>query len=229
MFREKQLVLDELDRRYRITEHFLGDPSLGFSTGLLNVISGTGASVVRLAPILSIPGIARITCGTTSTGYASVHSPSNLLIGANNSANFNWLLRFKFRIPTIGDNTQTTQWILGFGNSIIAAIPTNGIYLSLNNSDNILYGVCSNNGANTSLAIGTLTANTWVKAYIQALNTGVVRIGCQLTSNGNFVEVLPASNIPSSNPIGQQYSVAKSLGTSNRAIELDYTDLFGFI
>lgn len=208
-------------------DDFVGRTSVN-SSPFIETSSGTGADVdtnVRASEV-NHPGIASLTTGTTTTGYASIVSryASGILLGGGA-----WRLRAIFLVPALSDGTDTYTLHVGFGDSQVAGNPTDGIFLRYTHGTNSgkFEAVTRSNGTETATDTGvTVAIDTWYRLDI-VVNEDASEVEFWLreadTGDSNLVAT-NTTNIPSGTgrETAVQASILKSAGTTARLAHVDY-------
>lgn len=202
-------------------DHFWGNPLTGSNTGLVYTTAGTGAASSIAGGNFLYPGIARLSTGTTATGYASYSTFDSSLLW-NNQIDLN--LSIAFRIPTLATTGENFRTIVGFGDVSTGAHATDGIYIYYDSANADLMCRSTNNGTSTdvdsNIAVG---AGTWYVADINLPRSGTATVQI----NGTLVATL-TTNLPYNNTaraFGLQFSILKLAGTTARTLDLDYYSL----
>lgn len=208
-------------------DDFIGRTSLN-SAPFIETSSGTGADVdtnVRASEV-NHPGIASLTTGTTTAGYASIVSryASGILLGGGE-----WRLRVIFLIPTLSDGTDTYTLHVGFGDSQVGGNPTDGAFLRYTHGTNSgkFEAVTRSNSTETATDTGvTVAIDTWYRLDV-IVNADASEVEFYLreddTGDSNLVAT-NTTNIPSGTgrENAVQASILKSAGTSARLLHIDY-------
>lgn len=217
-----------LNQKSGFFEDFITYSGTVVSPYLLRAVSGIGAATT--IGTANNGGDTRngyivFTTGVTNDGLAAVAS------GGLSSINFVNIpvggyeeFGARFKIPSISDETQSFQVILGFGDSAFALAPTDGVYMSIGpGTVGIQNNTSSNSIRTNSGALLTPVANTDYIARIRVSN-----VDGTLTSsffiNGSQLGTALTTNIPSGagRELGIQFGIAKLIGTTSRVIGCDW-------
>lgn len=163
----------------------------------------------------SAPGVLALGTGTSSSGYSSaiVTAGRRLVIGGGEMR-----LRYRVRVPTLSDGTNTFSLALGL-RDIIAGAATDQIDIAYT------HGTNSGNWQLRTRSSGTLTtvngtagpvANTWttLEIVVNAAGTSV-----ELFADGVSMGT-SSTNIPTV-ALAFMSLIAKSAGTTARTVDLD--------
>lgn len=217
------------NERFHFKEDFTG-ALIANSQNLAVSTNGTGASVSTTAVPGedSHPGIATLSTGTTTTGYASIVTKAQDCIRLGGGIAH---LRVVMRIPTLSDGTDTFTVFLGFGDSAAASgTPTDAVgarYTHGTNSGKFQL-VGRANSTETAVDSGaTAGAATWYRFDIYVAAGGASADVYLKTGAGASTLVgTISSNIPSGSgrETGIQISIVKSAGTTARTIDVDLVE-----
>jgi len=196
------------------------------SSPFLSAVSGAGASVANTGYTgeQNRVGVAVLSTGTTTTGYASVHTASEALVRLGGGA---WRARAIFRLEDLSDATDTYTLRLGLGDSQVAGEPTDGCFLRYTHGTNSgkFEFVTRSNGTETATDTGVAAvADTWYRVEIIGDATSS-SITCWLKSGTDDLTLTATNttNIPTA--VGRetavQASILKSAGTTARTVYLD--------
>jgi hypothetical protein len=196
-------------------DDFISTTAVG-GTGATNSSSGGGSVSIVSAESNHI-GIASLSTGSSgSSGYSNIYWGSTNVYFGNGILN----LEFLVRIPTL--STSSERYIIRAGfHDALNDDPTNGIYFKYDESTsaNWIFGT-SNNGTRTETTSSTVvTENTWIKLKI-SINATASSVVYYI--NGISIGSI-TTNIPITNPSGIRYHIIKSVGSSTRLLQIDYT------
>jgi hypothetical protein len=182
--------------------------------------NGTGASVASDNSLDTTKiGVLNSTTGTTATGRAGFIMASG---GSLTAAQFQQRIQTGaslsidtlVRVPTLSvAASEAFRIFVGWSDSLV---PSSGnmalVYINENNS--IVGMVCAANAPST-VPLGTVTANQWMRLRMTATNTGV-----KFQLNNNPIETI-TTNIPT---LGMTFhsTILKTLGTTARTLHSDY-------
>lgn len=209
----------DLTRVLTIDDDFVG--ALRWST----TSSGSGASSLNSSYTgeANAVGVLSLATGTTTSGYAQVHSASAALIRLGGGE---LRLRTRFRVEDLSDGTDTYTLRAGLGDSAVAGEPTDGCYLRYTHGTNSgkFQCVTRSNGTETATDSGlTVAADTWY-----TLDLVIDETAATVTFLINGEEVAAnTTNVPTSagRETGVQVSILKSAGTNSRTLNVDFLGL----
>lgn len=216
-------------RTVTFKDDFFGRTSVNGSP-FIESASGTGADVdtnVR-ASEPSHPGIASLTTGTDSTGYASLVTRNQSCIALGGGV---WKIQVVFLVPTLSDGTDTYTMRLGLGDSTVGAAATDGVLIDYTHSVNSgkFRAVTRSNSTETATDTGvTVAIDTWYRLDV-VVNADASEVEFWLREGDTGDPTLVAThstNIPTGvgRETGVQLSILKSAGTSARLLHVDYTE-----
>jgi hypothetical protein len=213
------------DRFYFERDDFLGAASTGTAVGWFSQVSGAGASTsASTAYGIDVSeralGLTSLATGTTAAGYAEIYKyPSSMI---NTIATLR--LRARIGLQILSNGTDRYQSIFGFGDSLVAADSTNGMYFRYKDDVNSgkWQAVTSSGGVRTATDTG-VTATTTFSIFD-------IRVNAAGTSVTFYIDdVLVATNttnIPTSTQkFGPQWSMLKSVGTTSLTNYMDWYEL----
>lgn len=178
--------------------------------------AGSGAS---LSSATGAPGIAVLTTGTTTTGYARLFfCPPVVLLGGGEIA-----YESRFRIPVLSDGTNRFTIGIVMGNVISGAglQRIGALYIDSTNSGQWVAEAIDGVGTSQTNTTVAPAANTWIVMEIRPNAAGTsfeLFIGPDsgsLTSAGTV-----SANIPAV-ALGLSVQITKALGTTARTVEVD--------
>lgn len=196
------------------------------SSPFLTAVSGAGASVANTGYTgeQNHVGVAVLSTGTTTTGYASVHTASAALLRLGGGA---WRARAIFRLEDLSDGTNTYTLRLGLGDSQVAGEPTDGCYIRYTHGTNSgkFEFVTRSNGTETATdTTVTAAADTWYRVEIIG-NSDSTSVACWIKEGTDdlTLRATNTTNIPTAagRETAVQASVIKSAGTTARTCYLD--------
>lgn len=219
----------------RLEDEFFGSGTTAQQVGSLGwgaTSSGAGAAVSNISAATAgrNSGVKRLSTGTTTTGYQNISLAANQIEGAPV-----FHCRFVFRIPTLGDATNSIITLIGLHDCITAGsggVVTDGFFLYYSHDTNSgkFQSRASDAGSQTTADTGiTAVANTWYTAdavcngsgtvtWYMASDTGSLSQVSQHTSSTNFPDA------------GDVYSplvvIEKWAGTTSRDLDVDYFFLY---
>jgi hypothetical protein len=194
---------------------------------------GTGADNdgAVVSGVQGHPGIVQQQTGSTAGGVAYLGSGdsagTSILLGNGDT----WRYESVVRIPTLSTGAQRFSYRVGFLDGGLAdADGTDGCYMKYNDNVNSgrWQGVCVNNTSVSTCDTGiTVGANTWYRLTVLVNSAGnsadfqtdgVSR--CQVTTN------IPTG---ASRQTTFQNTLAKSIGVTERTVDVDYLEIQGFL
>ncbi len=196
--------------------HFVTAGQIAAIEAVLN--SGAGAGVTSVQSITPM-GLLQQSTGTTATGV-------QLLRFVNNNAFMNSagtkILKWRERIVTLSDGTNTFIWRGGFSNTIAAADGSQSVGFRYTHSENGGRFVCVSRQNNTETK-----ADSGITVVANQFYTFEVRLN---TTNATYYidGVLVATittNLPTnggSQYFGYCFQLIKSVGTTARTVQYDY-------
>lgn len=208
-------------------DDFIGRTSVNGAM-LIESASGVAADVDCnvVASQVNHPGIASMTTGTDTTGYASLISRSSSAIVLGGGV---WNFRAIFYVPVLSDGTDTYTLRVGLGDSSAGADPVDGVQLRYSHGVNSgkFQAVTRSNSTETATDTGvTVTADVWYRLDI-IVNADASSVAFYLREDDTGDSTLVATNttnIPTGTgrETGVQVSVIKSAGTTARLVHVDY-------
>lgn len=213
--------------RARIIEDFTGG---GLANGAPYALSNSGSGSGydgTIASESSHPGVAQLSTGTTTTGYAfmATKSASAVVFGADA-----WTVRIIFQLPDLSDGTDTYTFIAGFGDAPTAASQTDGAFIRYTHSVNSgkFQAVTESNTTETATDTGvTVAADTWYRLDISVNAAGTSVVFALKTGTGSSSTVATnTTNIPTTatRATGIICGLIKSAGTTARTAWVDLID-----
>lgn len=191
------------------------------TTGSTPIVYTQGSgSGVTLSSAAAAPGIAILTTGVTTTGYARMFlSPPTVILGGGEIS-----FRCRIRIPTL--STASERFGVGVTMSnVISGAPQR---ISSTYIDNVNSGqwVADAIGAGTTTVNTTVapTANTWTVLELRPNAAGsawTLYIGADSQSLSSAATV--SSNLPTV-ALGLSIQIGKTAGTTARTLEVDVAD-----
>lgn len=213
---------------FRHVDDFLGGLLANGGPFVLNS-SGTGSGYSGLlANEAGHPGIAEVSTGTTTTGYAAAGNKSAASVFFGGDA---WKLRAVFRLPVLSDGTNTYTAQIGFGDTPSSNVQTDGAMFRYTHSVNSgkLECVTIANGVETVTDTGvTVAANTWYRAEIDVTAAGVVTYSLKVATGALTLEATHSgAAVPtgSSRATSVLVGIGKLAGTTARILEIDLLDV----
>ena len=189
----------------------------GFSPGLVSSVSGTGAAHSVGTGEASAPGVISSSTGTTATGRAGLSTgATSYRLGQGKC-----VFEARAQIPTLSNATDTFTVRLGFLDSV-SAESTDGVFFRYTHGTNSgnWQGVCRSNNVESVTNFTTAPVTTgW-----QKLNLNVYADGSRVDFTIGGTTQAVTTNIPTAagRETGVGYFILKSVGTTARAINLDY-------
>jgi hypothetical protein len=193
--------------------------NLGTGSGISSSISGETGH----------PGIPQFNTGTTATGYDYIGSPGDneILLGNGDY----WRYETDLRIPSSpGLSTSAQRFTVraGFIEQSTTDDGTDGCFFKY--SDNVnsgkWQGTCLSSGTPTTCDTGTtVAAGTWYRLTVVVNAAGT---SADFRINGTSACTV-ASNIPTGagRVTGRGTSILKSVGTTDRDLDIDYEEIEG--
>lgn len=188
--------------------------------------SGTGASVANTGYTgeQNRVGVAVLATGSTTTGYASVHTASAALVRLGGGE---WRARAIFRLEDLSDATDTYTLRIGLGDSQVAGEPTDGCFLRYTHGTNSgkFEAVTRSNGTETATdTTVAAVADTWYRLEIIGNATSSeVAFWIKEGTDDLTLRATNTTNIPTAagRETAVQASILKSAGTNSRSCYLD--------
>lgn len=190
-------------------------------------ISGTGTSISYVAIVdTASPGIAQLNVGTTAAGRAFLLTSqgslngttilASLLVGQGGQS----IYTTRIRTPVASDGTDTFLTKLGFLTRCDVTESPSGVFFRYNVATSANWQiVCRNSGVETAVTTSVAAAaNTWDNFKIIVSSGGTA---ADFFINGTNVGTI-TNNIPTANGVGAGAGLTKTLGITNRTIEVDY-------
>lgn len=213
---------------FRHSDDFLGGLLANGGPFVLNA-SGTGSGYSGLlANEAGHPGIAELSTGTTTTGYAAAGSKSAASVFFGSDA---WKFRAVFRLPVVSDGTNEYTAQVGFGDTPSSNVQTDGALFRYTHSVNGGRWECVTiaNSVETVTDSGvTVAANTWYRAEIEVTAAGVVTYSLKVATGDLTLEATHSgSAVPtgSSRATGILVGIGKLAGTTARIMEIDLLEV----
>lgn len=167
-------------------------------------------------------GVLQVITGTGTTGYR------HQFIGGNNSfylGNGRTIITWKCKIPTLSDATDTFTAYVGLYDHWTTVV--DGVWFEYSHGVNSGKWECkvSDNSAQTITDSG-VTATTTMTTFLIDVNAGATE--AKFYINGSLVHTESGANIPqtASRPSNVGWGITKSAGTTNRAFNADYVDVY---
>ena len=191
-------------------------PNILNGSPFISTVSGTGAVINNLAGVISHSGIVSLDSGTTATGRVAMSTAVNF-IGIDSTMSV--MSRCIFRIPTLSVAAQRFQFRTGFINTLTGD-QVDGIYLEYDDtiSANFIFKTAANSVRTSVITSILVTANTWNKVMLYVVDNIAY---CVLN---DIIIATINTNIPQgpSRTFGIGSALVKSVGTTNRTIDVDY-------
>lgn len=180
-----------------------------------------GGSLTRsTSGVANHPGIWTLSTLGSATGAANIHLLETSVVLDGGQISIEW----EIRIPTLSDGTDTFTIRSGIMDNANPAESNNAVYFRYThgvNSGNWQL-IARNGGAETPTNSSTAVTTGWTKLTI------IIVPGSTLATfyvDGVSVGTV-ASGIPTTNPMGLQSQIVKSLGGNARTLLLDYCSMF---
>lgn len=218
---------DDSSKRARIVEDFTGG---GLANGAPYALSNSGSGSGydgTIASESSHPGIAQLSTGTTTTGYAfmTTKSAAAVVFGADA-----WTLRLIFQLPDLSDGTDTYTFLAGFGDTPTAAAQTDGAFIRYTHGTNSGKFECVTKSNTTETATDsgvTVAADTWYRLDISVNAAGTsVAFAVKTGAGASATVATHTTNIPTTatRATGIVLGLIKSAGTTARTAWVDLVD-----
>jgi hypothetical protein len=184
---------------------------------LYSFANGTGASVAVDNTLDTTKlGILNSTTGTTATGRGgvSVGALTNAQIQQRLQSGSYLSIDTLVRVPTLSvAASEAFRVFLGWSDSLT---PSSGnmALVHINENNSIVGMVCAA-GVTSTVPLGTVTANQWMRLRMTASSTGV-----RFQLNNNPIETI-TTNIPTAG-MAFHSTILKILGTTSRTMQNDY-------
>ncbi|MGL5061425.1 MAG: hypothetical protein ACRC62_15740 [Microcoleus sp.] len=208
---------------YWVYEKFTGVFNLSATTALgalrlFSTVSGTGASNTSdLANNSNEFGGIVASTGTTATGYAGLLSSTGTNSAQNirlaNSGGRTFLYELDVNFPLISTVTEVYGCVLGFANNVNA--PTDGAYISMDTTGNLIGFTRNNSAQSVSGSIATIASGATRTNIKIELSTTRARF---VVNDGTPVEM--TTNLPLGRTFGYCASIVKGVGLTARTLRL---------
>lgn len=200
-----------------LTTQMFYDDFMSFEQGIWSLNNtGSGNAGKSTSGVSNHPGIWTLNTGTDTTGAQNVHLTESGLLLDSGTITLEWVIK----IPTLSDGSNRFTIRCGALDNFAPAEGTNAVefrYIDNVNSGNWVM-VTRNGGSETATNTATAVGTGWTRLTIiltpltplATFYVGGVSVGTITT------------NIPTTNVVGLQTQIVKSVGTTSRSVLCDY-------
>ena len=209
---------------YNFMEHFIGTNAAStLSPYFLRTVSSGSTTAITPAIGDNRMGVLSLNTGTTATGLAALSTFSLLSINFSNVVVGGYFeTGCSFRVPDLSTSTDTFGLVLGFGDNP-TSLPVDGAYVHYT-TEGITARVVNNSTISSQALSGlsTIIPNTDYICKVRVTKTSDTTYTAEFSVNGATALITTGLPIAAGRETSLQYSIIKSVGTTSRAVQLDW-------